>query len=601
MEASPDVPSLATLLLVEDHAGDARLIRRLIAKLRSPRYRVVHVRTLADALLLSEDQPVDMIVSDLHLPDARGVEVVGRIREQVPDVPLVICSGLEDEAGALRAVKAGAQDYLVKGQVTGHTLRRAIRYAIERKDGELALRRLASHDQLTGLPNRSLLRERLQQAIKQSRAGGEPFATVILDLDQFKKINDSLGHDVGGAVRNEAARRLRMTVADTETVARLGGDEFALVLDPAPRPALEETLRRIVSALARPMYVAGHRVQTSGSLGVSLFPAHATDLSGLLRTADMAMYRTKSDGRNAYTIFTDEMHTEAKNRLALEWALKRAVDDGQFELFYQPQISLQNGQTTGFEALIRWRHPTRGLLTPYHFIDALEEFGLIVEVGEWVLREACRQARRWYDAGYRPLRVSANVSAKQFDDADLVTKVRSAISDAGIRPNMLELEVTESLLMRDAKHASEVLSELSALGVRIAIDDFGTGYSSLAYLHGFPLDVLKIDRTFVETIGRGDRGTAISQMIVALARHLGLEVVAEGIETEVQRDYLLRGGCDVAQGYLYARPLPREDADEWLSSRRAIPEDSRPVLKLHGQSAIAGAPSKLPTSGGSAS
>jgi diguanylate cyclase (GGDEF)-like protein len=561
------------VLLVEDNLIDAQLIRRLLRRVTAAYYRITHVRTLNDAVLSAEELTPDVILADLNLPDSRGTQTVASLQTSYPDIPLVIVSSWEDEAISLRSVKAGAQDYLVKGHIDGANLHRVIRYAVERKRTELELVRLAHYDQLTSLPNRTLLRERVEHALSRAVRAGTGVATLVLDMDRFKEINDMLGHDVGDKLLVEVAQRIRAAVRDQDTVARLGGDEFAVVLEGVSEAKeVLPVIERIVDSLADLSTLSGHDVNSSTSVGVAMYPENGGNLSELLRAADLAMYQAKSSGRGRYQFFADEMQEEAQTRHALEWALRRAVERREFRLVYQPQLCLRTGAVVGVEALLRWMNPTRGLLSPYHFITGLEEFGLINEVGEWVLRTACRQVQRWHAMDLAPMRIGVNMSAQQFEDPMLIDKIRGALEETRLPPEFLELELTESSLMSDPAQAGALLREIREVGVRIAIDDFGTGYSSLTYLHDFPLNALKIDRNFVQSVEANDRGGPIADMIVGLGKNLGLDVIAEGVETQGQLEYLKEQGCDVAQGYLYAKPQTPEELTPWLAAHQRLSE-----------------------------
>ena len=568
-----DEHEVREVLLVEDNLIDAQLVRRLLRRVTASYYRITHVRTLNDAILSAEELTPDVILADLNLPDSRGTDTVTSLQTSYPDIPLVIVSAWEDEAISLRSVKAGAQDYVVKGHIDGANLHRVIRYAVERKRTELELVRLAHYDQLTSLPNRTLLRERVDHALGRAMRAGAGVATLVLDMDRFKEINDMLGHEVGDKLLVEVAQRIRAAVRDPDTVARLGGDEFAVVLEGVSEAKeVLPVIERIIDSLAEVTKIGGHEVNSSISVGIAMFPANGNNLSELLRAADLAMYQAKASGRGRYQFFADAMQEEAQSRHALEWALRRAVERGEFQLVYQPQICLRTGMVIGVEALLRWMNPTRGLLTPYHFIAGLEEFGLINEVGEWVLQTACEQVRRWHAMDLEPMRIGVNVSAQQFEDPMLIEKIRGALKETQLPPEFLEIELTESCLMSDPGEAGALLRELRAVGVRIAIDDFGTGYSSLTYLHDFPLNALKIDKNFVQSVEANDRGGPIANMIVGLGKNLGLDVIAEGVETEGQLEYVRNHGCDIAQGYLYARPEAPDELVAWLKANRRVSE-----------------------------
>ena len=445
------------------------------------------------------------------------------------------------------------------------------------------LQHVAMHDALSGLPNRLLLADRLSQAIAQAERHQNRFAVFVVDLDRFKAINDSLGHLAGDAMLKEVARRLASVLRKADTLARLGGDEFVLVLNEIASAQDVETIAgRVLADIARPVKLSDLELHTSASIGISLFPADGTDAETLLQHADAAMYHAKKNGRNTYQLFVLAMNAFAKDRLELENGLRRALVQGEFVLHYQPKVDVRDGGIDSAEALIRWQHPTRGLTGPLDFIPLAEESGLILPIGEWVLREACRQACAWQTAGLRPLRVAVNLSAQQFRQKNLVAVVRSALNAARLEPRYLELELTESAVMQDAEQSIETLRQLSALGVRISVDDFGTGYSSLSYLRRLPLDRLKIDRAFIREVATSRDDAAIVRAIVSLAHNLHLKVIAEGVETPEQLAFLLELGCDQYQGYHFSAPVPnnvfvsmlREHQAELITPRPANLEDT---------------------------
>ena len=445
----------------------------------------------------------------------------------------------------------------------------------ERKRVEEQLAYGALHDALTGLPNRALFVDRLRQALERVRRAGErPFAVLFLDLDRFKVVNDSLGHGVGDQMLVEIAGRLEALLRPGDTVARFGGDEFTLLLDEIGS-AVEatHTAEKVLDALAAPFALDRHEVFTSASVGIAVSTQGVEDPEELLRNADAALSRAKALGKNRYEVFDRGMHAEAMERLKLETDLRRAQERGEFVLLYQPVVDLSSGRVAGFEALVRWRHPERGTVSPTVFIPVAEEMGLTHALGTWVIEEACRHARRWLDAtsaseGGRPLRVSVNLSASQFSQADLVEHVHRTLDACGIGPGVLHLEITESVILEHAGPAELLLARLRELGVALCMDDFGTGYSSLGYLHRFPIDELKIDRSFVARMTTDARTAQLVHAILALARNLGVSVVAEGVETREQLDALRALGCEYAQGFLFAEPLPEADAEALLARDR---------------------------------
>ncbi len=431
----------------------------------------------------------------------------------------------------------------------------------ERKASEQRIHRLAYYDGLTHLPNRTLFQDRLHTALQYAERHQEWVVLMFLDLDRFKPINDSLGHAAGDRMLKDVAVRLSACVHEDDTVARMGGDEFTLLLQ--PRATREGALNRaihvaeqILDSLARPFVLEGREFFVTASIGIALSPQDGRELSQLMKNADTAMYHAKERGKNNFQFYQADMNARALERLELESDLRHALEQGEFLLYYQPQFSGDGKRLTGVEALLRWRHPTRGLVPPGEFVPVLEELGLVVQVGEWVLNEACRQLKAWHRTKMRLPKISVNISARQFADGQLAERIAAIIEDSGLPPACLELELTESILMRDVGQAMAILENLKRLGLCIAVDDFGTGYSSLNYLKQFPIDVLKIDRSFVDGLPDGERDAQIARAIIAMAHSLNLAVIAEGVETHAQLNFLREHGCDEVQGYLFGHPVP---------------------------------------------
>ncbi|MEW6764376.1 MAG: EAL domain-containing protein [Pseudomonadota bacterium] len=418
---------------------------------------------------------------------------------------------------------------------------------------------LTHHDPLTGLPNRWLLHDRLEHAIERSRHEGAPIAVVYIDLDRFKNINDTLGHTTGDAMLNIAAQRIASLISAGETLARVGGDEFVLLFEHDATPQkLSHVARTILNAFSAPLEVGPHALTVTASLGISLHPSDGNDADTLLKNAELALYEAKNQGRNTFRFFSAALSAGVMERLVMENALRGAIKRNELVLHFQPQIDLRSGEWIGAEALVRWQQPDLGLVPPGQFIPLAEETGLINDIGKWVLNEACGQMMAWESQGLRLPRMSINLSARQFESETIVDEVTQALRETGLEASRLELEVTESMVMREPEKAASALGQLKAMGARIAIDDFGTGHSSLAYLKRLPLDRLKIDQSFVRDIGNDANDEAISRAVISLARTLGLETIAEGVERDAQAEFLLREGCDLAQGYLFGRPLPAD-------------------------------------------
>ena len=478
---------------------------------------------------------------------------------------------------ALQAAHAQAAETAVRLEATVARLDLEVK---ERQRFEHELRRQAMHDTLTGLPNRTLLMERLEQAIEVARCDARSLTLLVLDLARFKICNDSLGHAAGDELLRVVTRRIACLMRPGDTFARLGGDEFVLLLpDPMPADELATLTIRLSQVVANPVVVADREVSVTCSLGYSVYPQDGEDATTLLKRADVAMYGAKKDGGNRMRRYSPGLSSHAGERLEIETQLKQALQRGEFLLNYQPQIEIASGRIVGVEALVRWQHPTRGLVLPMQFIPFAEESGLIEPIGEWVLRTACAQAALWQSSGLPPFRMAINVSARQFRDPSLVSVVAQALVEHRLAPEWLELEITESMSMKDPEDSFRILASIKALGVSIAIDDFGTGYSNLAYLRRFPVQRIKLDRAFVSELGSQSSSHAIVEAIVAMAHKLDLQVVAEGVETAEQRDHLLRYGCDELQGYWFSRPVDAAALGALLQKRQ------KPDLALHGASA----------------
>jgi diguanylate cyclase (GGDEF)-like protein len=444
--------------------------------------------------------------------------------------------------------------------------------AIERQRSEQRIRHMAHHDELTGLPNRALLHDRLAQALGQARRTGRPLALLFLDLDDFKYINDSLGHEIGDRLLRTAAARLQAIVRPGDTVARLGGDEFVVMLvDLKQAQDAAAIAQEIGQALSRPLRADDRTLHVTASLGVATFPADGDSADLLLKHADAAMYRAKAHGGNGVQCYTGDMGLQAQQRVELQSALRLAVEQGQFELHYQPQCVPDSGRIVAVEALIRWPHPVLGLVSPDRFIPLAEETGLIAPIGRWVLRTACRQLQAWHAAGHTRLVMAVNLSARQFLTQDIPQLVREALEEHGLPAHALELELTETALMHNADAVRSTLQALKELGVALALDDFGTGYSSLNHLRRFPIDAIKIDKSFTAEMASSDDTTAIVRAIVAMARSLGVQTVAEGVENETQLRFLAALQCDRVQGFHIGRPQPATELTPHLGEPDEAP------------------------------
>ncbi|WP_461482438.1 putative bifunctional diguanylate cyclase/phosphodiesterase, partial [Porticoccus sp.] len=554
--------------LVEDMEDDVLL---LLNELKRGGYLPVHTRVDRPDVLskLITQEEWDIIFCDYSMPKMNGVQALNIVRQFNQEVPFIFVSGTIGEDTAVETMRAGAQDYIIKGNLKRlePAVRRELEEARNRKERRAAEKRLhflVNYDSLTRLPNRLQFLNRLEQYILKARQLGQAIAVAHLDLDHFKKVNDSLGYEAGNLLLVDVAGRLGRCVGDSGIVARLAADEFAILIrEPGDSNVTSARMQNLLTTLEEPFDIHGCTLHIQASLGVSLFPQDAEQAEHLLRNADIATYRAKDAGGKCYLFYNQEMAVQLEERLALEQDIRQALEKQEFTLHYQPQVSLSSGKITGVEALVRWNRP-QGMVSPDCFIPLAEETGLIVPLGEWVLKTACAQARQWREVGLPELCMAVNVSAHQFHQVNLLELVMHTLEEYGLPPSLLELEITESSIMQDPEQALETLKKLQEHGVKVSLDDFGTGYSSLSYLKYFKVDTLKIDRAFIKDIPQDHNDVAITAAVIAMANKLNMRVVAEGIETPEQYQFLQREGCDCVQGYFLCRPMSADQLEPIL-------------------------------------
>jgi diguanylate cyclase (GGDEF)-like protein len=534
----------------------------------------------------------DLVFLDVEMPGMTGLEVCQRIRQmpQGESIPIMIVTGSDDRKSIDQGFEAGATQYKTK-PVNWSLLGRDVQYMLRASNAfnslkrqEDRLRYLAYYDPLTSLPNRRSFTEQLNRILKRSQRHKTNAALLFIDLDHFKRINDSIGHARGDRLLVEIAKRLTMELREDDAInyftdnsaeemedsagsteiARLGGDEFTVVLsDVADIADIEGVARRILDALSEPIALQSHNPVVTPSIGIAIFPQDGQDPDTLVRNADTAMYVAKAEGRACYRFYDEAMNAKAVEQLKMEEELREAMRNNELELRYQPQVDIKTGEVVSMEALVRWKHPIRGMVSPLEFIPVAESTGQIIELGEWVMTEVARHCLYWDSLGLKPFRVCVNISPLQFNQNNLSKWIKDFLGQSGLPPERLELELTESAIMTDAETNIEKLRELKAIGVDLAVDDFGTGYSSLSYLKRFPIDTLKIDQSFIADLDSPD-GAAIVDAVLALAKTLNLRVIAEGIENERQLAYLVKKDCDLLQGFLFSRPIYPEDVPSML-------------------------------------
>jgi len=558
------------LLIVDDESE----IRNILSGMLCESYTCLTASSAEEALSILQFQEFDLVISDIKMAGMSGLEMIPHVLKVAPDTVVMMVSGEQTIASAIEALRLGAFDYITKpfdldhvkagvDRALDHHYLLVTKRRYENDLEELVTQRteerdhLAYHDALTDLPNRVLFEDRLTQALAVAQRSEQMLAILLFSIDQFKKVNDTLGHAPGQILLQEVAERVNKNVSEGETIARFEGDEFALLLTQVNDTGNTVTIiRKINEALKLPFNLDDHELFVTISTGISLFPDDGLNGHSLLKNAGTALHRAREQGGNNYQFYEPNMNARALHLLTLENSLQRALERSEFEVYYQPQLNISTREIVGIEALIRWHHPELGLVSPAEFIPLAEDTGLILPIGEWVLRTACTQSKEWQQERLRPRSMAVNLSARQFQQPNLAAVVVRILQETGLSPHALELELTESAIMKNPEAAATTLGDLKGMGVKISIDDFGTGYSSLNYLKRLPLDILKIDQSFVRDLTTNPDDAAVVVAIITLAHNLGLRVTAEGVETEDQLKLLHLFRCDIGQGYLFGKPMP---------------------------------------------
>jgi diguanylate cyclase (GGDEF)-like protein len=592
MSSDPKLPQ-KVLLIQENHQDAASVCGALVGSSEGP-FQIERVRSCAEGVqrLVGADKhsppgaaAIAAVLVDLFLPDSEGIETFDRLFEAARHIPILVLVEAKNAEIARLAVRRGAQDFILKDRIDNYWLPKALRSMAERaanvealfEEKDRAAERtsyLAQHDGLTDLPNRTLLNDRLAQAMAAAHRRQHKLAVLFLDLDHFKHINDSLGRAIGDRLLQSVARRLLACVRNSDTVSRQGGDEFIVLLAEVTHAAdAGISADKILASLNEPHRIDRHEIHVTVSIGIGTYPDDAADAPTLLKNADFAMHQAKDAGRNNYQFFQSNLNIAALERHTIELGLRHAIERRELILHYQPQMNLATGAVSGVEALLRWRHPTRGLLSPAQFMSVAEETGMIVPIGRWVLAEACRQAVAWQRAGLPPLRIAVNVSAVELRAKGFVEGVGAVLRISGLEPRWLELELTETFLMLDSAATGPVLQALKDLGVHLALDDFGTGYSSLSYMRRYPLDTLKIDHSFVRNLTTDADDASIVSAVINMGHSLHMLVVAEGVETTEQAAVLRAQACPQAQGYYFSQPVLADDFARFCARPATPPPD----------------------------
>jgi len=573
------VATARKILLVEDDSDDAEFLRMSLAK-HTDSVDITHKSLLRDAVAVLEDEQFDVVLLDLNLPDGRGAECVEKIHEADELVPIVVLSGHDDEDFAVEILNRGVQDYLVKWEGDGRIILRAIRYAIERKRAENKVNYLARVDWLTCIPNEQYLRDELEHATTRALRGRRTMALLLLDLDRFEAVNETLGRNAGDELLRVAAQRLGEAIRDGDALARLGGHRFAMLLEEVEGPLEVEAIARDISvSFQKPFDIGERQVEVTASIGITVYPHECTDAAAMLANAESALRRATEQDSGTFKFFSESIQDEVLAHRRMESDLKAAIDQGQFELLYQPQVRLADNRIEAVEALLRWNHPERGRVSPEEFIPVAERCGCIVPLGRWVIEEVCRQLGSWKSANVPVPRVAINVSGEQLRQPAFCEEIRNVLQSHSVDPGLIELEFTERSLMADPATTQESLLSLKDIGVRLAIDYFGAGPSCLSYLQRFPLDVLKIDRSFVSDVDTNPDTQAICSIILTIAHRFSLDAVAAGIESEKQEAFLTRHDCLYGQGRHFSVPVEPDKVAEMLAERGIEARKQRRVMR----------------------
>jgi len=566
-------PAQATIriLLIEQDHDEFLVIGRLLSKVMDTDYQLTWCDQMGGVLEEVLSDRYDVVLLDYYCGDYRGCDLLRAAQAQGCRIPIVVMTDEMETDVDRQVISAGASDYLVKGRIDSQLLERTIRYAIERKGAEMELARLAHYDPLTNIPNRILFRECLEHAVQLADRDQLNFALMYLDLDGFKEVNDTFGHDVGDELICAFANRLRACMRSSDAVARIGGDEFTLLLEHTDNSAdIAHIAEKILEVVTRPYRIDRHRVEIGCSIGIAVYPDGTGDAQSLEKYADMAMYEAKQEVGNSYRFFTEAMNRKARRQLLLETELRRALHRGEFVLYYQPRVDLISGVIVGLEALVRWNHPERGLVPPAEFLSTAESTGLIAPLGYWALHRACLDLQRIHQQGLPPVTMAVNLSLRQLHDEKLVERVTEVIEEAGIRGEELELEITESVIVENLDLVTLCMRALTHLGVRFSVDDFGSACSSFMHLQQLPIATLQIDRRFIAGATESKSGTALVNAMINLAHNLDKQIIAEGVESRGQLQLLQHLGCDQVQGYFFGRPASFSEISRLLAGAPVV-------------------------------